>query len=117
MKPCGVGLDLSNQNIARGNDSARSDMDKYQMIRLKINQDSRNRKGSEIKGILTDPSNKRVKHTRRVIFKGLSEFKLAEEEMIFMRNRKLYKRDRELVNAGGGTLHRFKKSLNRIQIK
>ena len=75
MKPSGVGFELLNHNTAKQIDSARSDFDKYQMIRNKINQDSRKLKASEIRSILVDPLVKKPKNSRRVIWTDLPDYK------------------------------------------
>jgi hypothetical protein len=82
------------------------------MTRNKVLHSTKKRTSS-LKGILIDPVTSKSKDKKKVIFFDIGEYKEHDEEQTFMKNRKKYKRDRELVNAGG-TLHRFKKTLNQI---
>jgi hypothetical protein len=67
---------------------------------------------ANLKPILYDPYVKRKPKKLNVTFTDVPEFKEGEEEAIIVRNRKKYKKDRDMVN-----LHRLKRKVHRIQIK
>lgn len=100
-------LEITNNN--RVKDSARSEMDKYQITRLQIAKQEKQRGEQvpgQVKGILLDP-NRAKKHgakKKQVVFADLPDFKEEDEQAIINKNRKKYKKDREQIN-----IHRLKK--------
>ena len=85
-------------------------MDKYLYTKSQIaKQTIENR---VIKSIMIDPIITQKKKKKQVTFKDLPEYREGEEEAIITRNRKKYKKDRDMIN-----IHRLKKKLHKIQIK
>lgn len=92
-------------------DSARSEMDKYLYTKHQIAKHNSDNK--VMKSIMVDPlSRVQRRNKKRVAFRDVSEYREGEEEAIITRNRKKYKKDRDMVN-----IHRLKKKLHKIQIK
>ncbi|CDW91070.1 nli interacting factor-like phosphatase family protein [Stylonychia lemnae] len=104
-------LDIFHNN--KGKDSARSEMDKYQLRKKTIkNEEKEKQKDGPLKGILLDPNRKKQMKKHFVVFVDLPEFKEGDEEAIINKNRKKYKKEREQIN-----IHRLKKKLHKFVIK
>eukprot|EP00347_Sterkiella_histriomuscorum_P013290 403365282 len=105
-------LDIINVNKMK--DSARSEMDKYQITRLQIaKQEKQNNQIGPLKSILKDQNQRKFNGKKKnVVFTDLPEFREEDEQAIINKNRKKYKKDRDPIN-----IHRLKKKLHKFQIK
>ena len=61
---------------------------------------------------MVDHKTAQKKKKKQVTFTDVPEYREGEEEAIITRNRKKYKKDRDMIN-----IHRLKKKLHKIQIK